>query len=191
MGRHKGRTRWWTCTPRVYDRPMKVRALTGDDLDAFLALRKKALTLAPSAFGSSPGEDISDDPARALASLRDPPEVGVTFGGFDAEALVGLATLRVSQRRKTRHQAAVYGMYVAPSARRAGLGRALLEALVAHGRSLDLAVLGLSVSEDAVAARRLYESIGFVTWGVEPAGLCVDGTFLDVRHMQLDLRTSD
>ncbi len=168
---------------------MKVRALTGDDLDAFLALRKKALTLAPSAFGSSPGEDISDDRARALASLQDPPGVGVTFGGFDGTSLVALATLRVSQRRKTAHHGAVYGMFVAPSARRIGLGRALLHAVVAHAKSLDLAVLGLSVSEDAHAALQLYERVGFTTWGIEPAALRVDGIFLDVRHMQFDLRT--
>jgi hypothetical protein len=45
----------------------------------------------------------------------------------------------------------------------------------------------LSVSERAEVASALYESLGFVTWGVEPAALRFDGANVAERHMQLVL----
>jgi len=37
-------------------------------------------------------------------------------------------------------------------------------------------------------ARKLYESLGFIAWGREPASLWLDGEFIDEDHMVLDLR---
>ena len=49
---------------------------------------------------------------------------------------------------------------VAPTHRRGGIGRALLDALLAHGRALGCTEAWLGTEEDNVAARRLYESAG-------------------------------
>lgn len=54
---------------------------------------------------------------------------------------------------------------VIPSARRLGIGRALMKHLLAEGKAEDLAFLTLEVREGNTPARSLYESLGF-----EPVG---------------------
>jgi ribosomal protein S18 acetylase RimI-like enzyme len=49
---------------------------------------------------------------------------------------------------------------VAPSHQRRGIARLLLDAMLAHGRSLGCAEAWLGTEETNVAARRLYESAG-------------------------------
>ncbi len=79
-------------------------------------------------------------------------------------------------------------MYVAPAHRGEGAGRALLEAAIAHARTLDgVRQIQLSVSEATPAARRLYERCGFTTWGTEVAALCHEGRAYTEHHMALHL----
>ena len=52
-------------------------------------------------------------------------------------------------------------LYVVPELRGRGLGRALLEAALAHARDRGADFIDLGTSEDDVAARALYESCGF------------------------------
>ncbi|PJJ63755.1 GNAT family N-acetyltransferase [Compostimonas suwonensis] len=53
-------------------------------------------------------------------------------------------------------------LYVAPGNRGRGLGRALLNAAIEYARGRGAAWMDLGTSEDDVAARALYESVGFV-----------------------------
>ncbi len=54
---------------------------------------------------------------------------------------------------------------VAPAARRKGMGKRLLEALVAAARETDSASVFLEVRESNTAARSLYETAGFAQSG--------------------------
>lgn len=56
----------------------------------------------------------------------------------------------------------LYDLFVAPDARRTGAGRALMEAALAHARSSGAGSLSLDTANDNLAARALYESVGFV-----------------------------
>jgi ribosomal protein S18 acetylase RimI-like enzyme len=77
-------------------------------------------------------------------------------------------------------------MYVAPEARGRGLGRALLESLIAHARTLaGVERLTLSVVPDNQAAKSLYLRLGFVSYGLEPRAYCLDGEYWDSEHMAL------
>lgn len=49
---------------------------------------------------------------------------------------------------------------VAPSHQRRGIGRRLLDAMLAHGRTLGCTEAWLGTEETNVPARRLYESVG-------------------------------
>lgn len=53
-------------------------------------------------------------------------------------------------------------MYVAPAWRGKGVGRALLQTLLAHARSLGYQRIRLGTLGDMTAARSLYASLGFV-----------------------------
>ena len=58
--------------------------------------------------------------------------------------------------------------------------------MIAHARSIDgVRQLGLSVNATNMAAKALYRSMGFTSWGVQPQVLRIAGVFHDEEHMQL------
>ena len=81
-----------------------------------------------------------------LRALADAPDA---FGTTHAEAL-----------------AQVISMWVDPRARGAGVGRALLDAVVAWARTHEPRVIRLSVTDGNDEARRLYQRFGFRDTGV-------------------------
>ena len=79
-------------------------------------------------------------------------------------------------------------MYLRPDARGQGTARRLLDAVIDHARGLDgVTMLGLTVSETAAPARRLYESAGFDIWGLEPQAMRIAGQTTREYHMGLSL----
>lgn len=166
-----------------------VRRLGVSDVDAYVALRREMLTDAPWAFVSSPGEDRGSDPDKVRASMSEADFA--TFGAYAGGALVGAACVRREERMKRRHVAWVTGVYVTPTARGRGLSRAIVGSCVEHARGwAGVAVLQLSVSERSGAARRVYESLGFEAWGIEPDAIRLDPPGYDVAgaaeiHMRL------
>jgi ribosomal protein S18 acetylase RimI-like enzyme len=166
-----------------------IRRLQADDANSLVALRREALESDPLAFGSS----IDDDRGLSLdfvrAAMADEHEQGV-FGCFEGNHLVGMVGLLRGSKVKLRHTATVWGMYVAPRARKRGAGRALLAAAIRHARGWRLVQVQLGVMDTAEAAKRLYESAGFRSWGREPRAIQWKGRFVDEHHLVLDLRTS-
>ena len=79
-------------------------------------------------------------------------------------------------------------MYVRPDARKAGLGRQLIEAVIDYARD-HVEVIQLSVVSGNEPARRLYTGLGFVEYGVEKKSLKQDGRYYDEILMALDLST--
>lgn len=168
-----------------------IRILTAGDAAAYQALRLRGLQESPAAFGST-YESEADTPLEQIAErlARGAGRENVMFGAFDDDggALVGLAGLGRQTGRKTRHRAGVWGMYVAPEARGRGVGRVLMSALIAHARTLNgVERLTLGVEAGNEAARALYHSLGFVTYGIEPQAYKLDGEYWDSELMSLRL----
>jgi GNAT superfamily N-acetyltransferase len=164
-----------------------VRVLGPADATAFQALRLQALTEDPVAFASS-YEEERDTPmavvAERLVALSD----RAIVGAFDAERLVGLAAWHREEMRKLQHKGFVWGVFVADTHRGRGLGRLLLEAVIGHARQAEgIRQLNLTAYAANKAAIALYESLGFVVYGREPAAICVDGMLHDDVHMSLRL----
>lgn len=100
---------------------------------------------------------------------------------------MGIAGLYVPHRLKQRHKGLINGVYVAPDYRKAGVARALIEALVHEARAVSLRILQLSVTMGNEPARRLYAGLGFETYGIEYQGLLVGDRYLDEELMALSL----
>ncbi|WP_420129031.1 GNAT family N-acetyltransferase [Longimicrobium sp.] len=169
-----------------------IRILTPDDAAAFQALRLRGLRESPAAFGSTYENEV-DTPLEQIAErlVRGAGREDVMFGAFDDDggALVGLAGLARQNGPKSRHRAGVWGMYVAPEARGRGAGRALISALIAHARTLDgVERLVLGVESGNKAARALYHSFGFATYGIEPEAYKLNGKYWDSEMMSLSLK---
>lgn len=168
--------------------PTTIRVLTADDAATYRPLRLEALQADPTAFSSSYEEEaartVEDIAARLTA---DYPNIA-SFGAFVDGVLVGTATLVANQRPKIRHRAMLVGMYVTPSARGAGLARGLLDAVVAHSRTLaGVEELVLAVTVGNEPARRLYLGAGFRSYAVEPRYLKIDGVYYDLEWMSRTL----
>ncbi len=163
-----------------------VRQLNAEDAKAYMAFRSEMLLDSPSSFMSAPGDDRMEDFEEVTESLSSGEHA--IFAAEDGALLVASAGVMRVPRLKCRHRAGIWGVFTSPSHRGRGLARAVVGAAIEHARRWEgVRVVGLSVSVEAPAARRLYESLGFVAWGTEPAAMCIDGQELDEIYMALRL----
>jgi RimJ/RimL family protein N-acetyltransferase len=164
---------------------MEIRRLTPDDAREYRALRIRALWEFPEAFTSSYEED-EKQPIETW-EVRLGGELMMFWGAFESGALCGMVGLERERRAKNRHKAIVIGMYVSQEYFGAGMGRALIDALLAEARSIGLEVLVLTVTEGNTVATNFYEAAGFRSFGIEPKAIKVDGRYYGKNHMVLDL----
>ena len=152
-----------------------IRQLNATDAPALQALRALALVESPTAFGASPVEDFSRSLAETEAKLAVDASRAV-FGLFDETALVAMAGIARDAMVKLAHKAGIWGVYVSPSHRGTGAGKKLLvEALRFASNLSGVRQVNLYVNATNANAIALYESLGFVTFGVEHNGLMIDG----------------
>ncbi len=155
-----------------------IRRLAPGDLDRFREIRLRALVAHPGAFGTTAEEEA----AKPISQLAELLSVHAIFGGFDAATLVGIAAYRPYPNQKERHKATLWGMYVDPAARGQGLGAKLVDAVLEYARGKVIQV-HLVVGAENEAARRLYESRGFTSYGLAPRALKVGDRLLDEHLM--------
>jgi ribosomal protein S18 acetylase RimI-like enzyme len=172
--------------------PTPIR-LTPADAERYLRLRDGMLRDAPWAFDAAPAGDAELDLGRVAASFAS--ERAATFAieappspeDAGRPALIAAASITRSEGPKFSHRARISAVFVHPSHRGRGLGRAVIGAAIdaARGWGVDYADLG--VSENSPEALRLYESFGFRTWGREPEATEHNGRRYDEIHMTLRL----
>jgi ribosomal protein S18 acetylase RimI-like enzyme len=164
----------------------QVRKLARSDLPDYRRLRLAALEAHPEAFGSSWEEESQYDDATFTQRMM-PASPSVALGGFSGAMLIGIAGMVVLPRAKQRHKGTIYGVYVDPLHRGSGLAHALIEAVLAEARGAGLLLLHLSVTAGNIPARRLYQNLGFRTYGIERRALKLGEEFIDEELMALDL----
>lgn len=167
----------------------EVRLLTPADAAAYAELRTLMLADTPWAFSASPESDRGRDASGVAASLTKPHFA--IAGAFERGRLLACAMTNREERPKRAHIAWIMSVYTRPDARRRGLGRRVVALAVDTARSWSgVESVQLGVSEHSPDARRLYESLGFLAWGVEPDAIRVGAAAFSEVHMSLDLRLS-
>jgi ribosomal protein S18 acetylase RimI-like enzyme len=161
---------------------MEIRRLGSADAAAYRELRLAALSDSPEAFGST----LERESREPLAWFRGRLGKGSVFGAWRLSELVGTAGFVRREGEKEQHKGLLWGMYVRPDARNAGVGRQLIEAVIDHARR-HVELIQLSVISDNQRARRLYAGLGFVEYGVEKNSLKQRGHYYDEILMALDL----
>lgn len=162
---------------------MQLRLLGPADAQAFQQLRLDALRDAPSAFSSS-YEEERDTPLAAVAEQLTAQPERFVIGAFENGRLIGIAGLHREEQAKLSHKAVLWGVYVAPDARKRGTGRKLLARGIEEAASMPgLTQINLSVNSANAAALALYEGLGFSSFGLERGYLRVDGVLHDEIHM--------
>ena len=171
---------------------IKIRQLTPGDAALYRSIRLEGLKESPEAFGSTFDAEFT----KPLAWFFDRLSSSVVFGAIrDAKLLeakildakiLGVAGFAVRDGEKEAHKGLLWGMYVRPDARGAGVARRLVEAVIAYARP-HVELIQLSVVVGNEQARRLYARLGFVEYGIEKNSLKYDGRYYDEILMAMDL----
>jgi ribosomal protein S18 acetylase RimI-like enzyme len=161
-----------------------IRRVQSDEGEALKAVRLAALSDSPFAFGSThraeAGRPDTEWAARARAGAEG---IGrVSFFALLDDEVVGLIG---AYRPDEGAVVELVSMWTAPGARRSGVGRALVGAVLEWAASRSAATVRLWVTDGNTPALRLYESLGFRATG-ESQPLPSNSSLRELR-MALDL----
>jgi ribosomal protein S18 acetylase RimI-like enzyme len=166
---------------------MEIRALLPQDAEQFRALRLRGLLECPTAFASSYAEEQGHTIEVVAERLSQKSDASV-LGAFEGSALVGVVGVQREPMAKLAHKTFIWGLYVAPEARNACIGGALMaRALQYASAQLGARQVNLGVNTANTAALALYRKLGFEEYGHERGFLLVDGVLYDEYHMVCDV----
>lgn len=162
---------------------IEIRRLLPADAALYRDIRLEALRFSPEAFGSA-YETESVHPvgwfAERLAGAV------VILGAFRGGELAGIVGFIAAEGPKRQHKGTLVSMYVRQQARRAGVGRLLVDAALAlAAQSVEL--VQLVVVKGNEPACELYRRAGFVEYALERHALKIDGRYYDDILMAKDL----
>ncbi|MFC3768920.1 GNAT family N-acetyltransferase [Paenibacillus sp. GCM10012303] len=169
---------------------MNIRLLNDSDAQVYREVRLRALKNDPDAFGST-YEQEETKPLEHIIERIHHTKDKFTLGCFDdSNTLVGIVNFSRENRLKTAHKGNIYGMYIEPQFRGRGVGKALLLALIerATNECEGLEQIHLTVVSTNKSAKRLYVSLGFEVYGIEPRALKFNEQYYDEDLMILRLR---
>jgi GNAT superfamily N-acetyltransferase len=140
-------------------RGITVARIGADQGSLLRALRLAALADAPGAFGQTLGDAAAqrDEDWASTARASSAGDRRAWFIAFSDNRPIGL----VQGRRRPPHDCLVFSMWVDPTVRRAGVGRALLDAVDEWARGWGARKVVLWVIGGNHGALRFYERLGF------------------------------
>lgn len=143
----------------------------------------EALKIAPELLRSTFELEVKLDVAWFAGRLEDAHVVGAVR----SEELIGTVGFSIQQGQPNLHKGRLWGMFVQPSARKLGIGRLMLGAILDIARD-RVELIQLSVVKDNWPARKLYESSGFREFGVEYKASKYGDAYYDEALMAIDFR---
>jgi ribosomal protein S18 acetylase RimI-like enzyme len=161
---------------------IQIRRLGADDAELFRDIRLEALRCDAEMFGST----LEAESVKPLSWFAERLGASHVLGACRARKLIGIAVLIVHQSPKMAHKGVLVGMYVRPEARRTGVGRRLVEAIIGTARR-HVELVQLTVVMGNEPARRLYAGLGFVEYGLEKRALKQGDRYFDEILMAKDL----
>lgn len=155
------------------------RALGPGDTEAYRNLRLQAVSECPLEFGRTLS-DLLHLPDEYFSNQLTRTENSAVIGAFHKESLIAVACIARTRMPYLSHKAQIWGVYVAPSYRRVGVGTRLMQKVLQFVESvLGLHQVTLCVNPENKAAISVYQSVGFLLVGVEPRALLIDGVYCD------------
>ncbi|HMC32176.1 MAG TPA: GNAT family N-acetyltransferase [Candidatus Angelobacter sp.] len=159
---------------------MDIRLLTAADAEAWWHLRLEMLRTDPASFADSAQEHERTSMEMAQKRLgASEPASNFVLGLFEDGDLAGTAGFFRRQHIKECHKGHVWGVYVRPGSRGKGAGRALMREVILRARKIDGLEQITLVASAHLPARKLYQAMGFESYGVEPRSLKLGAEYVD------------
>jgi ribosomal protein S18 acetylase RimI-like enzyme len=142
-----------------------VHEITAGDWELMRDARLAALAEAPSAFGSSYAREVAFTEEQWRDRISERSVIFFARAEPDDAASAGKVPAGLAGVYVEDGAANLVSMWVRPTARGLGAGKALVEAAAAWAKANDFGALFLWVTESNTSARRLYEGCGFTPTG--------------------------
>jgi len=167
---------------------MEIRLLTAADAEPWWHLRLEALRNDPASFADSDEEHLETTIETAQEQLgKSDPASNFVVGMFEHGQLIGTAGFFRRKNNKERHKGHVWGVYVRPESRGKGVASALMQEIVRRARDMEGVEQITLVASAKLPAQKLYESVGFKSYGIEPHSLKIGVEYVDDVLMVLFL----
>lgn len=113
----------------------------------------------------------------------------IVFGAFYQNELVGVSAVSRRLSKKYSHKAFLWGVYVKPGFRGAGVADLLMNNVISWAsKILDLMAINLQVTFSNIRGMKFYNRFGFVNFGSEQNSLYAAGKFHGVHYMELCIK---
>jgi ribosomal protein S18 acetylase RimI-like enzyme len=166
-----------------------IDSISPDRWEDFRALKLEALEKEPQAFGADYEEETRILPEKWQERLSASVE-GKTIQLFalDGNRLVGIIGAYFEEGAKFKHIAKISGLYVKDEYRGQGIGRQLMEAVLAAIRKQPgILKAKITANPGQIAAVGLYKCLGFEEAGTARRDLRVGEKFYDLVELELFL----
>jgi ribosomal protein S18 acetylase RimI-like enzyme len=161
-----------------------IRQLGIEDANIYRTLRLEALHCNPEAYSTV----YEDELAQELGWLEAKTLRSSIFAAFRNGEAIGISALTSDSCRKKAHIGTLWAVYVRAEERRGGVGRSLLSAVIEFGlKHYD--IIQLTVGDENIQGRRLYESPGFNQYGFEKYSMKDEQRYYDEVLMMKVLKT--
>jgi L-amino acid N-acyltransferase YncA len=154
---------------------LSIRLARPEDLERIVAIYNASI---PGRMATADVEPVTVQQRRQWLSDRDPSRRPVWVAERDGE-IAGWLSVNDFYGRPAYHATAEVGVYVDPAWHRRGVGRELLDHLVATAPQLGLRRLIAIIFAHNAPSLALFEGAGFERWGLLPQVAELDGRPID------------
>lgn len=161
---------------------MEIIRLAPKDWEKYKNIRLEALEKDSLAFGTS-YEQASKKTDEEWKETLEKSDRYLFFAKVNDE-LVGMVAAYQEDGERLRHTAYVWGVYVREEFRGKGIGKKLMEVLLAELQKNNVEKASLNVNTAQSNAIKLYESLGFQTIGIARKEMKIDGKYYDEYLME-------
>jgi ribosomal protein S18 acetylase RimI-like enzyme len=163
-----------------------IRKLQPHESAAYREVRLACLKKVPQYFGSTYEEEVLDPKFMFETFIETDLPDHVMFGAFDQERLIGITGFNRMARQRAMQRGEIVQVYVDSNYRGQNIGEKLIRQALDYAFHLGgIEQIQLSVIAGNQTAIRLYEKLGFKTFGVQPRYFKVGDTYMDQQFMQL------
>ena len=163
-----------------------IRKLQPHESTIYREVRLACLKNAPQFFGSTYEEEILNPKFFFETFIENDSPDHLMFGAFDGERLIGITGFNRMARKRASHRGEMVQVYVEPGYRGQNIGGKLMRHVLDYAFTLDgIEQVQLSAIASNQTAIKLYEKLGFQSFGVQPKYFKVGDSYMDQQFMQV------